>query len=160
MKKIVAIALFSTLLVACGHKANNQGVAVVEESDSLYMVNDSTIADLQTYQYEGLLPDGDEELEYQLTIQSVGLNSDGTYTSQTTYSSPNNSKSKTLTDSGKKITLIGIPNDSTAVIYQLVSNQGGENINFIVEGDSALTRVDKEFKRLVTDLKHSIKRVK
>jgi hypothetical protein len=54
---------------------------------------------------------------------------------------------------------VGIPNDSTAVIYQLISNQGGENINFIVEGDSALTRVDREFKRLVNDLKQSIKRV-
>lgn len=160
MKKIVAITLFPTLLVACGPKASNQGIAVAEESDSLYMVNDSTLGDLQTYQYEGLLPDGDDELEYQLTIQSVGLNSDGTYTSKTTYSAPGNSNSKTLTDSGKKITLIGIPNDSTAVIYQLVSNKGGENINFIVEGDSALTRVDKEFKRLVTDLKHSIKRIK
>ena len=81
MKKIVAIALFPTLLVACGPKASNQGIAVAEESDSLYMVNDSTLGDLQTYQYEGLLPDGDDELEYQLTIQSVGLNSDGTYTS-------------------------------------------------------------------------------
>lgn len=160
MNKIAATITLSALLAGCGHKADNPSNAAAGASDTLCTACDSACAVLQTYQYEGLLPDGDEEFEYQLTIQSVGLHSDGTYTSRTTYASPGNSRSRTLTDSGRKITLVGIPNDSTAVIYQLVSNQGGEHINFIVEGDSALARADKEFKRLVTDLKHSLKRIK
>lgn len=161
MKQMAIMTLLPALCIACGHRADRQqGIAVEEESDSLCLLNDSTAGVLQTYQYEGLLPDGNEDLQYQLTVQSVGLNSDGTYTSRTTYAASGNNPGKTLTDSGQKITLIGIPNDSTAVVWQLVSNQGGENIHFIVEGDSALTRADKEFRRLVTDLKHAIRRIK
>jgi copper homeostasis protein (lipoprotein) len=146
MKPWIFLALLP-LCAACGNKAQ-----AAAENDLM------AEEELQTYQYEGLLSDENGEWEYQLTIQSVGLNEDGTYTSTTTYTLPEGGN-EPIIDSGKKITLVGIPNDSTAVIYQLISNQGGENINFIVEGDSALTRVDREFKRLVNDLKQSIKRV-
>ena len=51
------------------------------ESDSLYMVNDSTIADAQTFIYEGTLPMTNGNIgDVLLTIQTVSLNEDGTYT--------------------------------------------------------------------------------
>lgn len=92
------------------------------ESDSLFAVNDSTLGDLQTYTYEGVLPGADVSgINYLLTLQETGEDSLGTYNLTTTYLGANNGQDQVFTDSGTVVTIIGIPNDSTAIIYQLVS---------------------------------------
>ena len=50
-------------------------------------------------------------------------------------------------------------NDSTAIIYQLVSAAPGhEKTNFVAEGDSALTMVGKDFKKAISKLNYTLKK--
>ena len=56
MLTIAAVAAFAALAVSCGNKKKDQAIAAIEAySDSIYMVNDSTIGDLQTFQKSVLL---------------------------------------------------------------------------------------------------------
>ena len=64
-----------------------------------------------------------------------------------------------FTDSGTVVTIIGIPNDSTAIVYQLISaTPGHEKTNFLAEGDSALTMIGKDFKKAVSKLNYTLKK--
>ena len=85
MKKMLtmtAIACLAACAISCGNKKERSvPVGYESYSDSIYMVNDSTIGELQTYIYEGMLPtDAGIPANYLLTIYSYDLNSDGSYT--------------------------------------------------------------------------------
>lgn len=57
MKKVFIAAALAAMIVSCGSKGNKSAEMIAEsESDSLFAVNDSTLGDLQTYTYEGVLP--------------------------------------------------------------------------------------------------------
>jgi hypothetical protein len=64
----------------------------------------------------------------------------------------------TFTDEGEKLTVLGIPGDSTVVIYQLVSAQDGSKRNFRAEGDTVLKRVGADFKEEVNKVKQKLTR--
>lgn len=161
MKKLIWMAAFAAIFISCNSRGNQQqGIIAESETDSLYWINDSTIGDLQTFIYEGLLPMANGQAgNYQLTIQSIGLNADGTYDVTTTYSGSDGSQQQ-MSDNGQTIVLIGIPNDSTAVIYELVSANNQPQINLRAQGDSVLTKVDKDFKKVSNDVKHKLTRNK
>ena len=60
MKKNVFLAFVATSLLmascaSCGDK-KPQGLVLETETDSIFMPNDSTVADLQTFIYQGLMP--------------------------------------------------------------------------------------------------------
>ena len=56
MKKVFIAAALAAMIVSCGSKGNKSAEMIAEsESDSLFAVNDSTLGDLQTYTYEGVL---------------------------------------------------------------------------------------------------------
>ena len=82
MKKVLTMTAFVFLAacaISCGNKREkNAPIGYESYSDSIYMVNDSTIGELQTYIYEGMLPtDEGIPANYLLTIYSYDLNSDG-----------------------------------------------------------------------------------
>ena len=161
MKKVFIVAALAAMIVSCGSKGNKSAEMIAEsESDSLFAVNDSTLGDLQTYTYEGVLPGADVSgINYLLTLQETGEDSLGTYNLTTTYLGVNNGQDQVFTDSGTVVTIIGIPNDSTAIIYQLVSAAPGhEKTNFVAEGDSALTMVGKDFKKAISKLNYTLKK--
>ena len=54
--------------------------------------------------------------------------------------------------------MVGIPNDSTAVVYELVSYSNRPKMRLVAEGDSALHKVDKELKRVSQNVKHKLHR--
>lgn len=147
MKKIALLAAIAATLTftACNSCGNEQPTIVIEgETDSLYMVNDSTIGDKQTFFFEGMMPmDNEKTGNVQLVIQTVNLNSDGTYTINTTYIDED-SNTVTNNDSGEAFVLIGIPNDSTAVVYELISNNNNPKINLKVNSDSSLTKLNNK----------------
>ena len=119
-----------------------QPLVIESETDSLYMLNDSTIADKQTFVFEGLMPlDNGAVGNTVLTVQTLSLNDDGTYTLNTSYIDESNNPINT-SDSGETMVLIGIPNDSTAIIYELVSYNDNPKINLMVNSDSSLTRLN------------------
>ena len=80
MLSMAAIACLAACVISCGNKKEKSvPIDYASYSDSIYMVNDSTIGELQTYTYEGMLPtDAGLPANYILTIDSYGLNADGT----------------------------------------------------------------------------------
>ena len=76
MKKVFIAAALAAMIVSCGSKGNKSAEIIAEsESDSIFAVNDSTLGELQTYSYEGILPAADAEgINYQLTF-AVDLSS-------------------------------------------------------------------------------------
>lgn len=164
MKKMLTMTAFACLAafaISCGNKkAKNVPIEFESYTDSVYMVNDSTIGDLQTYIYEGILPtDAGIPANYVLTINSYGLNADGTYSLTESYTETNG-MTRTHSDEGEKLVMVGIPNDSTAIVYELISYSNRPKIRLVAEGDSALHKVDKDLKRVSQDVKHKLKRVK
>ena len=159
MLTIAAVAAFAALAVSCGNKKKDQAIAAIEAySDSIYMVNDSTIGDLQTFVYEGILPtDAGIPANYVLTISSYGINADGSYTLTESYTETNG-KVNTNYDEGEKIVMVGIPNDSTAIVYELISYNNRPKMHLVAEGDSALHKLDKDLKRASNDIKHKLRR--
>ena len=162
MKKTLTIAAavcMAALAVSCGNKKKAEPAFAVEAySDSLYMINDSTIGDLQTYVYEGVMPtDAGQPANYVLTINSYGLNADGTYSLTESYTETNG-MARTNKDEGEKIVMVGMPNDSTAVVYELISYSNRPKLRLVAEGDSALHKVDKNLKRVSQDIKHKLRR--
>lgn len=162
MKKTLTIAAavcMAALAVSCGNKKKAEPTIAVEAySDSLYMINDSTIGDLQTYVYEGVMPtDAGQPANYVLTINSYGLNADGTYSLTESYTETNG-MARTNKDEGEKIVMVGMPNDSTAVVYELISYSNRPKLRLVAEGDSALHKVDKDLKRVSQDIKHKLRR--
>lgn len=162
MRKVFVLAAVAAMIMsACGSKGNQSAEMIAEgESDSLYMVNDSTLADFQTFTYEGVLPGDDAAgVDYQLTLYNVGQNAQGTYKSSATPKSSKKAQAQAVVDSGTVVTIIGIPNDSTAIIYQLVSiAPDKKKTNFLAEGDSALTIVGKDFKKAASKINQTLKK--
>ena len=159
MLTLTTIVCMAVLVTSCGNKKKDAPVAAVEAySDSIYMINDSTIGDLQTYIYEGILPtDAGSPANYVLTINSYGLNADGTYSLTESYTETNG-MTRTHRDEGQKIVMVGMPNDSTAIVYELISYGNRPVLRLETEGDSALHKLDKDFKRVGHHIKHKLHR--
>ena len=162
MKKVLTMTAFVFLAacaISCGNKREkNAPIGYESYSDSIYMVNDSTIGELQTYIYEGMLPtDEGIPANYLLTIYSYDLNSDGSYTLTESYTETNGT-ARNLRDEGEVLVMLGMPNDSTTIVYELISYSNRPKMRLVAEGDSALHKVDKELKRVSQDVKHKLRR--
>jgi hypothetical protein len=158
MKKylLFTVAAATLLLSACNSKTKNRPMpdGMVFEEDSIYFVNDSTLADVQTFVFEGTSPmDGNALADVILAVQTVNLNSDGTYTITTDYVDEGIA---TQTDDGSAIILLGV-NDSTATILELVSNNyETPNISFMMTEDSSLVKVDGDGNPVATNPEHKL----
>ena len=162
MKKMLTmttIACLAACAISCGNKKEKSiPIGYESYSDSIYMVNDSTIGELQTYVYEGMLPtDAGIPANYLLTIYSYNLNSDGSYTLTESYTETNGT-ARTLRDEGEVLVMVGMPNDSTAIVYEFISYNDRPRLRLAAEGDSALHKLDKNFKRVSHDVRHKLHR--
>ena len=158
MKKMLmmtAIACVAVLAVSCGNKKRVEPIAAIEAySDSIYMVNDSTIADAQTFIFEGTSPmNGNAIADVVLAVSTVNLNSDGTYTITTDYVDEGIA---TQTDNGEALILVGM-NDSTATVNELVSSNRNPTMSFMMTEDSSLVKVDKSGKPVTKNPNHKLK---
>ena len=158
MKRLLLLAATAALLLpACNSKEKAQQNGVIFEEDSIYAVNDSTIADAQTFIFEGQSPmDGNAIADVILAVRTVNLNSDGTYTITTDYV---DERIATQTDNGTAFVMFGA-NDSTATMLELVSANNLPTINFMMMEDSSLVRVDKSGKPAATHPNHKLSLVK
>lgn len=145
MKKVILLSAtaLSLLLSSCNScGSSNQPQGVVVESDSIFMVNDSTIGDLQTYTFEGTIPMTDGNIgDVLLTIQTLSLNEDGTYTITTDYIDEAIANEN---DNGEMLVMIGMPNDSTAIVYEFVSATGKPKMNFKLSSDTSLVKLNNK----------------
>ena len=157
MKRILlfAVAACALLLQACNTKSKPQpqdGIFI--EEDSIYMVNDSTIADAQTFIFEGTSPmNGNAIADVVLAVSTVNLNSDGTYTITTDYVDEGIA---TQTDNGEALILVGM-DDSTATVIELVSSNRNPTMSFMMTEDSSLVKVDKSGKPVTKNPNHKLK---
>ena len=151
-----AVATATLLFPACNSKTKNKPMldGIAFEEDSLYYVNDSTIADVQTFVFEGTSPmDGNALADVILAVQTVSLNNDGTYTITTDYVDEGIA---TQTDDGSAMILLGM-NDSTATILQLVSNNfTTPTVTFMMMEDSSLVKVDSTGKPVAKNPNHRL----
>ncbi len=162
MKKMLtmtAVACLAACAISCGNKKEkNAPIGYESYTDSIYMVNDTTIGELQTYTYEGMLPtDAGIPANYLLTIYSYDLNDDGSYTLVESYTEANGA-ARTNYDEGEVLVMVGMPNDSTAIVYELVSYNNRPRLRLAAEGDSALHKLDKDFHRMSHDVRHKLHR--
>lgn len=136
MKKVFIVAALVATIVSCGSKGN------------------------ETHTYEGILPGADVAgIHYLLSLQETGEDSTATYSLTTTYLGADNGQDQVFTDSGSVVTIVGTPDDNTAIVYQLISTAPGhEKTNFVAEGDSALTMVDQFFKKAESKLNYTLKK--
>ncbi len=162
MKKLVWIwVAAAAVMFSCQSKGNKAEIVAESATDSLYMVNDSTLGEMQTCVYEGVLPaTGSKGTKYFLTIRSQENSGDGTYSMTTTYIGTDKGKDKTVDSKGKRLTQRGIPSDKNATVYQLVPEDGSENIFFLAQGDSALVLLSGEMELPESGLNYTIKKVK
>lgn len=156
MKKNVffAVAAATLLLSACNSKSKPVPNGIAFEEDSIYFVNDSTIADVQTFVFEGTSPmDGNAIADVILAVRTVNLNSDGTYTITTDYVDEGIA---TQTDNGDAMILLGV-NDSTATILELVSSDyNNPTVSFMMMQDSSLVKIDSTGKPVVANPAHKL----
>ena len=118
---------------------NRQEVAMESETDSIFWINDSTIADAQTFVFEGTSPMYNNAVaDVVLTVRTISLNNDGTYTVTTDFIDEGVA---TQTDNGEAIFLLGTENDSTATVIELVSANNYPTISFMMLQDSSLVKV-------------------
>ncbi len=157
MKKVIllsatALSLLLSSCNSCGSKNQPQGVVV--ESDSIFMVNDSTIGDLQTYTFEGTIPMTDGNIgDVLLTIQTLSLNEDGTYTITTDYIDEAIANEN---DNGEMLVMIGMPNDSTAIVYEFVSATGKPKMNFKLSSDTSLVKLNNKMQPASKNKAHKL----
>lgn len=145
MKKILLlVATVATFLFSSCNSCNSnkQPAGVAIETDSIYWVNDSTLADAQTFVFEGTSPmQNNNVAEVVLTVRTINLNSDGTYSITTDYVDEGIA---TMTDNGEAIFLMGTDNDSTATVIELVSANDYPTMSFVMQEDSSLVKVGND----------------
>lgn len=157
MKKILLFTASAVVLLlsSCNSCCNNsapQGVVFESETDSIYMLNDSTMADEQTFVFEGVSPmHGNEVANVLLAISTVNLNSDGTYTITTDYL---NEGVATQNDNGEAVIITG--NDSTMTVIELVSANMNPTLSFVMQQDSSLVKMNKNGKPASNDPSHKL----
>lgn len=137
---LLTVAVATLMFLACNSKGKPAQDWMVFEEDSIYFVNDSTLADVQTFVFEGTSPmDSNAIAHVILAVRTINLNSDGTYTITTDYVDEGIA---TQTDNGDAMILVGV-NDSTATILELVSGNNAPTISFMMMEDSSLVKVDQ-----------------
>lgn len=160
MKKIALFAaIAATFTFSACNSCNNKPQPIVLESesetDSIYMVNDSTVADMQTFVFKGLMPMENGQIdEVVLTIRALNLLENGEYNMNST--SANSNTPATWNDSGETMVFIGIPNDSTAVIYEFISENGNPKMTMRMNNDSTLTKVNSKMQPVSKEKSHKL----
>lgn len=136
---VAAVATFTFSSCNSCNGNNRQGVAIESETDSIFWINDSTIADAQTFVFEGTSPMYNNAIaDVVLTVRTISLNNDGTYSVTTDFIDEGLA---TQTDNGEAIFLLGTENDSTATVIELVSANNYPTISFMMLEDSSLVKV-------------------
>ena len=150
---IAATAIFSSCNSCNGNK--QQEVVMESETDSIFWINDSIIADAQTFVFEGTSPVYNNAVaDVVLSVRTISLNNDGTYSITTDFIDEGLA---TQTDNGEAIILLGTENDSTATLIELVSANNYPTISFMMLEDSSLVKVNRNGEPATAHKNHRLK---
>lgn len=92
---------------------------------------------------------------YDLTLFYQQDSDDGVYEMDATYLEAENGQDKTFSSTGKRQVKHGTPNDSEAVVYELIPSDGSMTFYFQAEGDS-LTLLNQELQKAASDLNYTL----
>lgn len=107
--------------------------------------------------YEGLLPAADcPGIRYTLTVRHQEHSGDGTFSLDMTYLEAEDGKDATFTYTGRRYTQRGIPGDDNATVWQLVTDDGEDTFNFLVEDSLTITLLNRDFQKSDTGLNYSL----
>lgn len=147
MKKILLFTAASALLAFASCNSNStepQGVIIESVTDSITIIGDSLPPQPQTFIFRGTSPmNGNAIADVMLAISTVSLNNDGTFSITTDYIDEGIA---TQNDNGEAIIMTGMGNDSTITVIELVSANSYPTMNFMMQSDSSLVKVDKNGK--------------
>lgn len=154
-RNLLSFAAALLLFTSCNSCGNSQDGTVTETiTDSIAIVSDSVPPAAQTFIFQGTSPmNGNNLADVVLAISTVSLNSDGTYTIVTDYVDEGFA---TQNDNGEAIIVAGMDNDSTMTVIELVSANNSPSMNFMMQQDSTLVKVDKNGKPVSSNPAHKL----
>ena len=88
-----------------------------------------------------------------LAISTVSLNDDGTFSITTDYIDEGIA---TQNDNGEAVILTGMGNDSTLTVIELVSANNNPSMNFMMQPDSSLVKVNNNGKPVSNNPAHKL----
>ena len=135
---------------SCGPE--EQGIIVETETDSIISIGNPQPP--QTFIFQGTSPmNGNNVADVMLVISTVSLNDDGTFSITTDYVDEGLA---TQNDNGEAIIVTGMDNDSTVTVIELVSANSNPTMNFMMQSDTSLVKVDKNGKPVSNDPSHKL----
>ena len=155
MKKILLFTAASVMYLfsscnSCGPE--EQGIIVETETDSIISIGNPQPP--QTFIFQGTSPmNGNNVADVMLVISTVSLNDDGTFSITTDYVDEGLA---TQNDNGEAIIVTGMDNDSTVTVIELVSANSNPTMNFMMQSDTSLVKVDKNGKPVSNDPSHKL----
>jgi hypothetical protein len=155
MKKILLFTAASVMYLfsscnSCGPE--EQGIIVETETDSIISIGNPQPP--QTFIFQGTSPmNGNNVADVMLAISTVSLNDDGTFSITTDYVDEGLA---TQNDNGEAIIVTGMDNDSTVTVIELVSANSNPSMNFMMQSDTSLVKVDKNGKPVSNDPSHKL----
>lgn len=159
MKKVLIAAAAAAMVAACGQKGGGSAAPAAESQGGPVLAPDGgTACCQQTYTYEGVYPTDSGGVACRLVLRETSCGAVGAYRLSVARGKPGCAPTAPA-DSGTVVTLVGIPGDSAAVVYQLVSvAPARERTSFLAEGDSALALVGRDFKKAAGRLKCTLRK--
>ncbi len=157
MKKYVLITAVAVVSIfsSCNSCGGNCNDCVVVETDSVWAVNDSTVAGVQTFVFEGTAPmQNNAPADVVLAVSTVNLNADGTFTITSDYIDEGIA---TQNDNGDAVIFMAGNNDSTVTVLQLVSANNMPTMSFMMTQDSSLVKLDNNGKPVTNNPGHILK---
>ena len=157
MKKILLFTAASVMYLfsscnSCGPE--EQGIIVETETDSISIISIGNPQPPQTFIFQGTSPmNGNNVADVMLAISTVSLNDDGTFSITTDYVDEGLA---TQNDNGEAIIVTGMDNDSTVTVIELVSANSNPAMNFMMQSDTSLVKVDKNGKPVSNDPSHKL----
>lgn len=155
MKKILLFTAASVMYLfsscnSCGPE--EQGIIVETETDSIISIGNPQPP--QTFIFQGSSPmNGNNVADVMLAISTVSLNDDGTFSITTDYVDEGLA---TQNDNGEAIIVTGMDNDSTVTVIELVSANSNPTMNFMMQSDTSLVKVDKNGRPVSNDPSHKL----
>ena len=114
---------------------------------------------METRIYAGLIPQGKyPEVQCRLVLHNLEYSGDGIFTLSLTYPEIGGKKEQTYYFQGRRFTQRGDAVNPDAVVWQLVSYNGKQTYNFLVEENGDLTLLNEYFERYRPDNKYTLER--
>ncbi|WP_455497437.1 copper resistance protein NlpE N-terminal domain-containing protein [Coprobacter sp.] len=164
MNKVVVTSfalVVGLFLNGCKYTKHESRNVTDQDTVISYSISDSSaLGDSVMYIYEGVLPAADVPgIKYVLKVFSRRHSGDGTFILEQTYLGTGETDN-TFTTTGKRYTLRGDAKDVNATVWQMVSDDGNEILNFLYENDSTLVLLNKDLERSDSGLNYSLRLIK